>query len=48
VAIGLWECQSGLSLQPKAMNRKDLGESFLLAGSICDIEPVEVNKKMHN
>jgi hypothetical protein len=27
VAIGLWECQSGPSVQPKSMHRNYLGES---------------------
>ncbi len=46
MAIGLWECQSGLSLQPKCNHRNYLGELFLLAWSICGICPVDVKVKM--
>jgi len=44
VAIGLWECQSGLLLT--ALQELFWGRGST-AGSICGMQPVEVKGKMH-
>jgi hypothetical protein len=45
VAIGLWECQSGLLLYRS--NRTKIGGEVSGAGTICGTRPVDVKVKMY-